>query len=583
MAQVSYSLSVKDAHGHICLVETRVRGVKKGPIELVMPAWAPGSYIIRDYAKNVITFEAKDAKGRALTWKKRTKGRWRVDARGGDVVATYSIYANELNVRSSHIDASHGFFTGSSIFMYVEGLRSEPVEVSVKPLKGWKVATGLKKVRNGVYWAKDYDELIDCPIEMSDFDEASFTVRGVKHRIVACGCGEYDMKRLVTDSKKFIEEVVRLFGEIPYKEYTFIIHFTDAGGGGLEHRNSTACNIPRYLFHTKKDYHRVIGLLTHEFFHTWNVKRIMPEAYLNYDLENETYSKLLWLMEGFTSYYDVIAPCRAGLYDPKRVFEMLGDSVKTYLRTPGRCLENLEDSSFDTWIKFYKPDENTPNVSINYYNKGELVGLAMDMQIRAATKNKKCLDDVMKYLWKDYGAKGRGIGEDAMQGIVESVTGVDMQAFFGSYVRGTKDIPFGSFLKTAGLNIKPEKKKEDDEGKGQLGIETRTSGDHVFVKNVYSEGPSHGAGIYANDELLAINGFKVDAEGFKKREKALVPKKKARVSLFRRGELVSVEVLVGEAPPEKYLIEKVKRPTRLQKAVYESWLKQKWKEKKKKK
>jgi len=172
MAQVSYSLSVKDAHGHICLVETRVRGVKKGPIELVMPAWAPGSYIIRDYAKNVITFEAKDAKGRALTWKKRTKGRWRVDARGGDVVATYSIYANELNVRSSHIDASHGFFTGSSIFMYVEGLRSEPVEVSVKPLKGWKVATGLKKVRNGVYWAKDYDELIDCPIEMSEIGRA---------------------------------------------------------------------------------------------------------------------------------------------------------------------------------------------------------------------------------------------------------------------------------------------------------------------------------------------------------------------------------------------------------------------------
>lgn len=245
-------------------------------------------------------------------------------------------------------------------------------------------------------------------------------------------------------------------------------------------------------------------------------------------------------------------------------------------------MENLEDSSFDTWIKFYKPDENTPNVSINYYNKGELVGLMLDMHIRASTGNKRSLDDVMRYLWKEYGANRRGIREDEMQAIVEKVTGIEMKRFFDAYVRGTREIRFDSFLKIAGLKLKPEKKQEDDEGNGYIGVETRTTGDRVFSKHVYVDGPAYKAGVYANDEILALDGFKVDAESFKKREKALALKKKAKVSLFRRGELMAVEVAPIEAPPEKYTIEKVKKPTRLQKEIYESWSKRKWKEKKKK-
>jgi len=582
MPSISYTISIKDAHGHALLVEQRMRDMRAGPVELVMPTWAPGSYLIRDYSRNVVSFEATDPKGRPLKWEKTAKNRWRIEAKGGDAVAKYAVYANELTVRSSHVDATHAFVTGTSVFMYADGMRKEPIEVSVKAPKGWHIATGLEKAREGSYRAKDYDELIDCPIDIGNFEQASFQVRGVKHNIVICGRADYDMKRLVADSKRLVEEVVKVFGDIPYKEYTFFIHFVDAAGGGLEHRNSTACNIPRYLFHTKKDYHRVIGLLTHEFFHTWNVKSIMPAAYQDYDLETETYSKLLWAMEGLTSYYDIVLPCRAGLYDQKRMLEMYANSIKTYLSTPGRAVENLEDSSFDTWIKFYKPDENTPNISINYYNKGELVGLMLDMQIRASTRNKRSLDNVMRHLWKEYGTTHRGIREDEMQEIVEKVTGVEMKSFFDAYIRGTKEIKFDSFLKIAGLRLKPEKKQDDDEGKGYLGVETRTTGDRVFAKHVYVDGPAYKSGVYANDEILALDGFKVDAEGFKKREKALVLKKKAKVSLFRRGELMTMEVAPIEAPPEKYTIEKVKKPMRLQKEIYESWSKRKWKEKKKK-
>lgn len=336
MVKINYIVSVKDAHGHLLLVETRISGAEKGAAELVMPTWAPGSYLVRDYSKGVVGFDAKDKKGRKLKWSKLTKNRWRIEAPGGDVIARYELYANELNVRSSHVDATHAFITGSSTFMYVDGARAEPVEVTVRPPKGWRVATGLERVRENVYRAKDYDELIDCPIDIGIFEQASFQVRGVRHNIVICGRASYDMKRLVADSRKFVEEVVKVFGDIPYREYTFFIHFVDTGGGGLEHRNSTACNVPRYLFHTKKDYHRIIGLLTHEFFHTWNVKRIMPKAYLEYDLEAETYSKLLWAMEGLTSYYDIVLPCRAGLYDQKRMLEMYANSIKTYLNTPGQ-------------------------------------------------------------------------------------------------------------------------------------------------------------------------------------------------------------------------------------------------------
>jgi len=582
MTKIRYSVSIKDMHGHMFHVQTRVDGVNAGSVELVMPVWTPGSYLVRDFSRNVVRFTATDTRGRRLKWTKVTKNRWHIESRGKEIVAGYDLYANELTVRASHLDAAHAFITGSSIFMYVDGLRCAPVEVDLNPPPGWMVATGLEKVRgrNHRYCAKNYDELIDAPIEMGRFELSSFTVNGVNHRVVTCGRAEYDRRRFLRDLTRVVKEVIGFFGEVPYEEYLFIIHFVESGGGGLEHRNSTACNIPRHMFSNEKDYHKVITLLTHEFFHTWNVKRIMPEGFLSYDLEKETYSKLLWVMEGFTSYYDTIIPCRAGIYPAKRMLEMYADTIKTYIRTPGRKVETLEEASFDAWIKYYKPDENTPNVSISYYNKGAVVGLILDLYIRRETGNRRSLDDVMRYLWKEYGAAGKGIKEEEIQGIMEKVTGLDLTRFFDSYIRGTKEIRYNDFLGVAGLAFRPQKRSEDEEGKGYLGIDIRTSGDRVFVRHVYTGGPAHKSGIYANDEIIAFNGIRVDAETFKKRERALPAGKRVTVSLFRRGLLTEVGVVPSVAPSEKYLIEKVKKPSRSQKWIYEKWSGEKWRKKK---
>ncbi|HLG43272.1 MAG TPA: hypothetical protein VI643_07895, partial [Planctomycetota bacterium] len=340
MTRIAYTLSFPRPSNHLVDVEIEIREAHAPFIDLVMPAWIPGSYRIRDFARNVQDF-------RAGRFRKIDKSTWRVETGGRATVrARYRVYAFELSVRTSHVDGDHAHLNPAGLCMYVSGRMDEPCELRIAPPPGWKVATGLPR-RNGAWVAESYDHLADCPVEVSKFLRRDFRVRGRGHEFVVCGPGNYDLRGLVRDAAKIVEAGARLFGGLPYDRYVFILHATDGIGGGLEHRNSTSLMFPRLDFKPRENYRRALNLIAHEYFHLWNVKRILPQAFRPYDYTREVYTDLLWLMEGFTDYYALLLVSRAGLITAKEAREALGKWFEGYHLKPGRRVQSLTESSFD--------------------------------------------------------------------------------------------------------------------------------------------------------------------------------------------------------------------------------------------
>jgi predicted metalloprotease with PDZ domain len=416
--------------------------------DLIMPVWTPGSYLIREFERHVQDFAA-DANGRALDWIKVNKNTWRVRTNGArQWRATYRVYANELTVRTSELNSDHAFWNNAALLMFPDGRLDAPSTLRVVPPSAWKVATGLPEVSGqpNTFQAKNFDILYDSPFEVSDFKELKFEVRGVPHRIVIDGEGNYDPERMRTDVRKIVEAETAMFGAIPYQNYTFILHLRSETGGGLEHLNSTALGFRRFNFSTDKNYRNFLSLVAHEFFHLWNVKRIRPDALGPFDYTKENYTRLLWVAEGITEYYGNLMVRRAGLISDQVYLAHLADQIKDFQETPGRQVMSAEEASFDSWIKFYRPDENTVNSQISYYDKGELLGLLLDLDIRRRTNNGKSLDDVMRYLYTDFFQKGRNYTPADFQKACELMAGSGLDDLFAKNIRGRSELSYNAFL-----------------------------------------------------------------------------------------------------------------------------------------
>ena len=550
---ISYRIRIADPNAH--LVEVEALGAKR----FAMPAWSPGSYLVRDYARNVRDFE-----GIGGPAKKIDKQTWEVDGRG----LRYRVYAHEVTVRTSHVDAQHAFLHGPSIFMYAVDRTNEPCRVTIEPPAGWQIATTLPEE------CASYDQLADTPIELAkSLLRASFEAAGRPHEIAICGHPDapVEPKALAADVARIVEQASAIFGGVPYEKYLFILHLAGGGaGGGLEHRDSSALLASPYAFRPRKKYEELLELFSHEHFHVWNVKRIRPRALGPFDYTRENYTRSLWVMEGVTSYYDRHLLVRAGLLPAKRYLEKLGEELARLRQTPGRFAQSIEESSFDAWIKFYKPDESTPNATISYYLKGSLVAMAIDLELRA--KSKRSLDDVMRLLCQRYGAAAHGFDDHDVRGLFEEATGADLGDLFAAHVAGREELDLEKWLAMFGLKVEaPPPEAGEPEG-GWLGAQTREANGHLVLSSVLAGSPAERGGLAPGDEVIALDGFRVDDKSLRDRIAARTPGTKVRVTVFRREELNEATVELGAKPPDSYQIKPDPAASPEARALLRAWL-----------
>ncbi len=570
---IQYAIVPKDLAGHLFEVTLVVANPAADGQLLALPAWIPGSYMIREFARNIVQIRA-EANGKPVALTKLDKHSWRAAPVTGALTLRYEVYAWDLSVRAAHLDQTHGFFNGTSVFLRVLGQEDGAHQVDIQrpadpAAKSWRVATALAELGAGrygfgTYVAANYDELIDHPVEMGDFALASFKAHGVPHDIVITGrVPNLDMARLQADLKAICETQIAFFEprskRAPMERYVFLTLAVGDGYGGLEHRASTALICARADLPTTatpkgaeigEGYLKFLGLCSHEYFHTWNVKRIKPAVFAPYDLQTEAHTSLLWLFEGITSYYDDLMLVRSGIIGEAQYLKLLAKTVGGVLRGSGRTKQSVAESSFDAWSKYYRQDENAPNAIVSYYAKGSLVGLAFDLTIRAKTGGAKSLDDVMLALWQRYGrdfypAEGRGVTEAEVEALFDEVSGFKLRSLFQRYVHGTEDIPLAKLYAPFGVKLADERKSAKpslDAGLGRDGADTKLS-------QVHEGGPAHRAGMSAGDILVAVDGLRVTSN-----LDTLLARYKVgdsvTVHAFRRDELMSFTVeLQGERVP----------------------------------
>ncbi|HCY61864.1 MAG TPA: peptidase M61 [Oxalobacteraceae bacterium] len=580
---ICYTITAHDLAAHLFEVTLTVAAPDAAGQVFSLPAWIPGSYMIREFARNIVHIRA-EAQGEAVALKKIDKHTWQAAPCQGPLTLRYEVYAWDLSVRAAHLDQTHGFFNGTSVFLRADGQEDLPHVVDIRrpdeeACRSWRVATALPELKAkrygfGTYVAADYDELIDHPVEMGNFALATFTAHGVPHDIVITGrVPNLDMPRLAADLKKVCEAQIALFEpksrHAPMRRYVFMTLAVGDGYGGLEHRASTAliCSRNDLPVIGKKEmsdgYRTYLGLCSHEYFHTWNVKRIKPEVFAPYDLRVESYTTLLWLFEGFTSYYDDLMLVRAGLIDEKEYFRLLTKTINGVLRGSGRSRQSVAESSFDAWVKYYRQDENAPNAIVSYYTKGSLVGLALDLTIRSQTKGKKSLDDVMRALWQRYGCDfygngeeaGRGVTEAGVEAIFDEVTGLSMKRTLRRFVHGTEDLPLVKLLAPFGIALADGHK----DAKPALGARVTKDGNDCKLANVYAGGVAHRAGLSAGDVLVAIDGLRVTAGNLDALLGRLRIGDTVTIHAFRRDELFSVEAtLAADDAPQASLTAETK-------------------------
>jgi predicted metalloprotease with PDZ domain len=576
--KIAFTVSMSKPHTHLLEVEMRIHEHGATFVSedvLVMPVWTPGSYMIREFARHVQDFAAADAAGRPLEWEKINKNSWRVKTNNArEVRVTYRVYANELTVRTNELNSDHAFWNNAALLMYLERSLKHPTTLRINPAPGWKIATGLPPVRGekNTFSAENFDILYDSPVEVSDFKQLDFQVRGVKHRIAIDGEGNHDPDRLRSDVQKIVEAQIAMFSEIPYRDYTFILHLRANTGGGLEHLNSTALGFRRFAFATETGYRNFNSLVSHEFFHLWNVKRIRPDSLGPFDYTKENYTRLLWVAEGITEYYGNLMLRRAGLISDRAYLDQLATSIQNFEETPGRRLMSAEEASFDAWIKLYRPDENSVNTSVSYYGKGELLGMLLDLEIRRRTNGAKSLDDVMRYLYTEFYKRDRNYTPADFQKACELMAGTNLDQFFSRYVRGRDELPFVEIFQGAGLTLLREPLVERLTFRGFLGADLEQEGNFIAVKSVRAGMPAYEHGLNAGDKIVALDGKHVTKEVFDSIIAAKQPGDTVRLSVLRFDDLRTVEIKLGGRTYEPYRIAPLSNATDQQRRIYQGWM-----------
>ncbi|UXY14200.1 PDZ domain-containing protein [Chitiniphilus purpureus] len=574
-----YHLVPTDPAGHYFDVTLTIARPDSAGQVLWLPVWIPGSYLIREFARHIVTIEAS-SDGKPIEIAKLDKHRWRAAPTRKPLVVTYRVYAFDLSVRGAYLDETRGFFNGTSVFLAVAGQETQPCTVELSPPAGrarWRVATslntdGARPGAFGRYRAADYDELIDHPVEMGEFARESFTVAGVPHEIVIAGRQRADLKRLKRDLKKICEYQIGLFGApAPFSRYVFMTMVTGDGYGGLEHRASTALLASRDdlpLAHEtgiKPGYRQYLGLCSHEYFHSWNVKRIKPAAFAPYDLQRENYTRLLWAFEGITSYYDDLTLVRTGLIPVQEYLDLLAQTMTQVERGPGRLKQTLEEASLDAWIKYYRQDENSPNAQVSYYTKGALAALCLDLTLRSRTAGARSLDDVMRVLWQRYGhdfeTRGEGVPEADWEQLASEVAGLDLAAFFEQALRTTEPLPLARLLAEVGVEsqLRPIAGATDKGGWQEirapgntLGARTAAEAGGVKLTHVFDGGPAQAAGLAAGDVLVAIEGLRVTSGNLEGQLAAWPAGTTLKVHAFRRDELCERQLTLLPAPTDTW-------------------------------
>lgn len=559
---IQYTLRFGQRHNHYVDVEAVFPG-GSDTVELVMAVWTPGSYLVREYSRHVEAMTASTPAGEALAITKLAKNRWRVDAKGAERVAVrYRLYASELTVRTNYVDDEVAIINGAATFLRVADDRVRPFDIALELPKEWPAcATALDAHPGGTphrYVAPDFDTLVDSPIMAGDLARHEFAVAGVPHAIVSFGEGPiWDGPRAARDVEAIVKAQAEFWGSIPYRKYLFLNALVDGhGGGGLEHRESTLMIESPWATRKREDYQRWLGLVSHEFFHTWNVKRLRPEALGPFDYESENYTRSLWIAEGVTSYYDDLLVRRAGLFKQAEYLDRLAKQIETLQTVPGRAVQSLSESSFDSWIKFYRPNENSSNAQVNYYNKGAVVGFLLDFEIRRATQNRRSLDDAMRLAYQRFSGE-RGYTPEDFRKVVAEVAGQPLDDFFARAVDGTEELDYGPALAFYGLRFAPDKPEDqkdekDKEEAGYMGVDTGSDG---VVRSVVRDSPAYVAGIGAQDEILAIDDYRVSGDGIKARLEHYRPGDKAVVLVSRHGKLRRIEVALGQRPKQTWKLE----------------------------
>lgn len=589
MSPIHYAIRPSRPEAHLFEVRCTVPEPDPDGQRFSLPVWIPGSYMIREFARHIVSLKA-ETPARAVALDKLDKHTWQAAKipRGQPLTLIYEIYAWDLSVRAAHLDRTHGFFNGSSVFLAVENQTDAPCLVDIQPPasggESWRVATTLPTAEGepgaaaaygfGLHRAADYDELIDHPVEMGVFTLEHFEAGGVRHDIVLSGRHDCDTARLKADLARVCQWQIDLFGAPPPMErYLFLTQAVDEGYGGLEHRASTALiarrdDLPHPGMEGLPDgYKTYLGLCSHEYFHTWNVKRIKPAAFSPHDLARENHTRLLWAFEGITSYYDDLALARAGVIGIDDYLGLLAKTVSSLLKTPGRRRQSVAASSFDAWTHYYRQDENSPNATVSYYVKGGLIALALDLQLRAASEGRRSLDDVMRALWRRYGLEGVGVPEDGIFAVVGDIGGAGLARWLRRTVEGTGELPLAKLLKSFGVHWQAEAASQTS----ALGIKLAGCGARIAV--VYDDSPAQKAGLSAGDVLVAADGLRVDDAD---RLAKLLGRRRAgermEIHAFRRDELMRFEVEPGLAPMDTVKLRVDERAGRAAEKLRQGWL-----------
>jgi len=615
-----YRVRPESPEAHLFAVTLEIPALPAGELRVSMPAWIPGSYMIRDFAKNLVGVSAADETG-PIALIKEDKQTWSLLSAGNAVTLRYQVYAWELSVRTAHLDRTHAYFNGPCLFLRVEALDQVPCRLVLAPPAGdgyrdWRVATSMRRLDAepwgfGTYVAEDYQDLIDHPVEMGVFDAIAFSVDGVPHQLVLAGRHRADRARLAGDLAHICATHAALFGELPVDRYLILATVVGEGYGGLEHRFSCSllCSrdqLPRAPAPggggggsgpggserapggatascpeaaspeapspeaPSPEYRRFLGLVSHEYFHLWHVKRIRPAVFMDGRLDREVHTRLLWAFEGITSYYDDLALARSGRVDEQAYLDLLAQTITQVMRTPGRGRQTLAESSFDAWTKFYRPDANTPNAVVSYYAKGALVALALDLTIRRDTGDAKSLDDLMRALWERHGRPGIGVPERGIETLAAEVTGLDLTDFFARALDSTAEIELAGLLALVGveLEMRPSRGPTDlggtggqnpagqngpsDEGAARpdLGVRLQPDTAEPVIGVVLAGRPAERAGLAPGDTLVALDGIRVRRDNLDALAAAVPPGARVGVHAFRRDELLRFDVLPQPAPSD---------------------------------
>ena len=561
-----------DPSRHLFEVELRI--ADPAPSQCVrMPSWIPGSYLLREFARHIVSIRGESG-GRAVDAEQVAKGAWLFRGAAEELVVTIEVHALDPSIRGAYFTRERAYFNGTSLFLQPDG-RDDPVELELdaphdEGCEGWRVATAMEPAAVdgrgfGRYRAASYDELIDHPFEIGQFERVDFVAGGVPHRLVVSGRFDTDLDRVAADLARLCTAQIEFFGGAPFDRYWFLGHAVGDGYGGLEHCASSSLLFDRDDLPkpgepgVPADYQRFLSLASHEYFHAWHVKRTKPAAFLPYRLDRRNHTRLLWVFEGITSYYQDLFVLRSGLIGRDVYLKRLGQALTRAYRTPGRFRQTLADASFNAWDVLYKPEPNAQNTSVNYYVQGALVALALDLELRR--RSSSSLDDVVRELWRRYGAVGIGVPEDGFERLAEEVAGIELGEFFERAIRSTEELPLGDALAAFGieLGLRPQLGAEDRGGMPAprdaapsltLGAAYRLRAEGVELTAVLDGGPAQRAGLVPGAVLIALDRLKVNERNLRRRLARCETGQHVTAAVFRGDRLLEIGIVLAEAPAD---------------------------------